>query len=461
MDLGELCGALASPFPSERTRRAAAEFLGRADASAAFEEIFPFLTWQRSLLATLHHLESAGADLARLTIDPATLTGTFAGGLQPVWGVDGDDPISALRLKAVLERHKQLLGDGVVRLADSGVDRFSLLSGRAFEARYPAYATRMEFDTDVIAPDVAGAIDVVAALTEDGYAFVNLHIRRLDPPDADCKARKEIGRHLITVGVVAGPYFGYERSMYATSERVELRGRRVAAVRPEHLLVMVAARVRHKATFALSSFSDAAVILDAEGATIDWEAVGEAAAAHRLVPHLRVILQRAETVLGRPAVPGDAWRELGGAQQNRLDRLGGRVADADTDPHPGRRSATQRREALQWRWHGTSARRGGLRRLAAVATARLQRSVLYRQQRHADSPSSVDELLARVRTRTGTLCELAPHLAAPNGCVGNGPTWRGPEATVAALTDLAVGIPPQSGPHDCMRWRFDLATVAD
>lgn len=84
MDLSKVCGALASPFPSGRTRRAAEAFLALAHSGSVVERTFS--TWQRPLLATLGYLGAAGADPSRLTIEPRTLARTFFRSLQPMRG---------------------------------------------------------------------------------------------------------------------------------------------------------------------------------------------------------------------------------------------------------------------------------------------------------------------------------------------------------------------------------------
>ena len=54
----------------------------------------------------------------------------------------------------------------------SAHDAFIAVSGRAFEAAYPSYATRSEFDTDLLVPRLDDGIRLAHLLHDAGYGCI-------------------------------------------------------------------------------------------------------------------------------------------------------------------------------------------------------------------------------------------------------------------------------------------------
>ena len=133
---------------------------------------------------------------------------------------------------------------------------------------------------------------------------------------------------------------------------------------------IVAAFGSVKRGFALVSFNDAAVILGADGARMDWDVVCDAARNARLESALFAVLDGAERVLGGPAAPAEARRSLERSAGRTALGLARRVAAATTTFRTRRDSGADRLRQRIW---------GG------VVAARQQRHAVrkVRTERHA------------------------------------------------------------------------------
>jgi hypothetical protein len=458
MGVDATCAALSRPFPSEMTRQAASEVL--SDPDGWLDRTYHFLVWQRTLRTALGHLSDAGGDMERLAVTAERFRTTFPRKLRPIWDVDVSHAVTAAQILEVYATHKRLLAETVTVLATAGVERYALLSGRAYQARYEEYGTRVEFDTDLLAPDVDSAIETSMALENAGFAFDTLRIRRLgSAADATVEIRRQVEGHRVSVGILVGGYHDYRAPIYERSELIDFLGRRVRAPLPEDMLVMLAARVERKRAFALVNVNDAAVILARDGATLDWDHVVTSARAARLGATLRVILWHAEEVLQRSVVPEAAHTAL--AATSALPyRLGRQTADAHMRP-----SGTSRSDRMAERaWRLDLRRRAALREDTPTVWSRtvrhLQRSILKRQMGSGGGGMggrTASRVATRARTRVGALCEVAPHLAGGEGCLGRLGRWKGSAEAQALLTVCAEGIQPPAGPHRCTCMLFDLS----
>ncbi len=457
--LRALCAALSSPFPTVVTRNAADEFLS-SNGGRRLDDVFHHLVWQRTLPTVLGHLAAAGADLDRLTVQPERLRNTFPRGYKPIWDLDTAGPLAATHILEIYAAHRRLLAEPVEVLAGAGFDGCTLLSGRAYQARYPHYDTRVEFDTDLMAPDITTALHAAALLEAAGYDLDTLRVRRLgEAPDGTVEIRRQVPGHRVSVGILIGGYHGHRIRAHKDAETIDFNDRRVRVPSPEDLLVMLAARIERKQTFALVNVNDAAVILSTDGDRLDWDHVLAAARAARLETTLGVVLHHAHDLLGESVVPEATTIALGGSK-SMLHRIAMRVAAADMsceEPSTAERAAKRTWRIDVLRRH---LQRDESASLGSEAARRLQRTILKRQVRslvRAGNVHSLERAATRARTRVGAFCEIAPHLAGTTGCMSQLGPWRGSARARALLRACADEIEPADGPHRCSRLIFDLS----
>ena len=182
---------LSAVYPSERTETAAAEFLALDDPGEALGRALRFLVWQRTMAVALGHLEAAGADLDAILVPAGRVNGVFP--RTQVWTVSDTGPVSARRLLDVAARHKELLAEPLATLMTAGVGGFVVLSGRSFQVAYPAYTTRIEFDTDLLTQDLPSGAAVASALQRPATnaatcAFPGSDRHRMPPSPAAAKS---------------------------------------------------------------------------------------------------------------------------------------------------------------------------------------------------------------------------------------------------------------------------------
>jgi len=461
LELAVLARDLSSVIPSAATQRAAQRFLEMPDPSAVLGRVYGFLVWQRTLRTALAHLEAAGADLKALEVPVQAFRKTFPSNYPTVWKVDREPPVTASDLVDIYTVHRRLLAAPVDALVDAGLDRFGLVSGRAYESRYPLYVHRVEFDTDIVAADMAAGLDVMEALAGAGYPLDSIHIRRLGArPDATFEIGRWQGDHLVSIGVLVGGYHAHRGPICDRTEPIVFRDRPVPTARPEDLLVMLAARAERKARFALVNFNDAAVILDTDGARLDWDMVAVTAEASRLKATLAVVLGRAQRVLGRSVVPAEVWSWL--TRGTGLPRaVTERVASTGVAPGVLRTWSVDNFTVRAWRAMVLFRQRGRPegQSLSSNALIRAQRRILDRQVKAIRSgrpPSWRDRPLTTLRTRSGAMCEVAPHLASTERCISIHGGWHGSQRASTRLREVADGLARVSEDHRCGRLRFDL-----
>lgn len=464
MDLGALVGPLSSVVAAPETQRAAERLLALSNPSAALTAAYGFLIQQRTLRQLLAHLEGAGGDLDAIEIPLDVFRTDSSPNRRGIWNVEREPPITARTLVDVAAHHRSLLAEPVRHLVAAGIECFCLVSGRAYEARYPDYRFRMEFDTDMIVPDFEAAASVTRTLVEAGYPLDTVRIDRIGASaDGNVEIRRRVDGHLVSIGVLVGGYHAHRGPIFERAGHVELGGTSVRAACPEDLLVMLAARAERKRGFALVSFNDATVILGADGARMDWDVVCDAARNARLEAALVAVLDGAERVLGRPAVPVEARRSLERSAGQTGLGLARRVA-ADTTTFRTRRDAGADRITRRI-WGGLVAARQQRRPERQSTSGRyllaLQRRILAAQltgsERSRRPPGLGDRVARLVRTRCGTLCELAPDAAPDTRCLGARAGWAGPPPATARLRRIAESFAPLQAEHDCRRLSFGLA----
>ena len=469
MELNGLCRHLSSSVATHETAAAARSLLDLPDPNDTLSRVYAFLVWQRTLRTALSHLAEAGADLSSLAVSEAAFRSTFPARFRAIWDVDVTGPQTGTDLLEIYSTHRRLVGTPISKLARAGIGGFTLVSGRAYEARYPHYSDRVEFDTDLVVSDMEAAWRVTSFLRHEGFWLDSLRIRRLGPsPDATFELRRHEEGHLVSVGLLVGGYHAHRRDIYQNSTEVDYRGGRTLAARPEDLLVMLAVRVERKRKFSLVNYNDAATILQTDGPSLDWESVAMNARAAGVGATLAVILRHAEALIAGSAVPQEAWPALVRSPADRLlSRLACAHATRDTSvTEHGRRRHTRSVNTVPdrvWRlWVrlGRGDRRAGSS-IGSLAIQRVQQQILDRQLSALGSnriPAGVHRALAGFRTRCGALCEVAPHLAADTSClsVAGGRVRR---AAAPVLLEEAQHLSDQAGPHACSRMTFNLATA--
>lgn len=463
MDLGLLAAQLSSEFPSPATRSAAARFLSLSDPSAALGKIYRFLVWHHTLRTALGHLEAEGADLAALEIPVQTYQETFRGHGQAVWNLDVGLRITARDLVKIYALHRRLLTETIEQVSDAGVDRFTLISGRAYHARYPHYEHRVEFDSDIVVPDISAALQVMRALEPRGYRLERLSVQQFgDSPSAKLMLQRAESGHLVSLDVLVGGYHAHRGLIYERSDPVASEAGVFRVARPEDMLVMLAARIERKGTFTFFNFNDAAVILDTEGSQLSWDLVCDTAAAAGLSVTLAVLLRRAEVVLGRSEVPAEARERLeSGLTAGIRRKLTEKVADAKLTFGVHGRGGSSEIAMRSWRIavHTRQQLRADTPSITSRAILTAQRRILLKQLRVIRSgrdQTRVDQAMAYARTRSGVLCEVSTRLAASHGCIATQSSWHGSTSARSLLTDLAAQLEPRTSDHLCSRLQFHL-----
>ena len=459
MEVSKLLQQLSIPTHVGASDDAAKRFLDLPDPSENLDRAYMFLVWQGTVRIVLEQLRRAGADLDEFVISPDRYRRTFFS-YKPVWNLDIEPPITASKLLDVILRQRDLLTASVLHLADAGVEDFALLSGRALQARYPAYNDRGEFDTDLITPQLAAAGPIADALADVGFELDTVRVRRLGShPDSIVEIRSNQHGHRLSVGVVVGGYFGYRGPILERSTKEALAGRRLSTPSPEDLLVMLSARVERKRKFALVNVNDAAAVVRHSGADFDWDYVFNAARRFDLADTLAIVLERA---VDQPGVElPQQWRSGLVDHDIRTLRLGRLIATDDLTFGLSRSRSARRRRRL---WL-LALRRKQFKRedqtLAARGIGRVQERLLRNQLRHlhaGGAPRRWDPAASRMRTRVGTFCEIAPSMAATEGCLAPGGIshQRGPAAGL--LDDVATTFRSSRSTHNCDQFRFSFTT---
>ncbi len=461
MDLGILLARLSGPFDTDDSVTAAHEFLALPDPSATLDRSYGFLLWQRTLRQVLSNLARTGFDLELISIRASTFAATFPKGYPPKWAYRLDSDPTARQLCDILERHKELQGIPLTLLTRMGQDEFVAVSGRAYQALYPTYSNRAEFDTDLVAPDLESAMSMVKSLTSSGYGLESVRVRRLgESADASIEVRTEISNHTVSIGILVGGYHSYRNPLLPTAVFVDWVGQRLRVPRPEDLLLMLAARVVRKSKFALVNFNDAAVVLRHDGSSIDWVQLCEHATRFRLEPVLSVLLARGQVLAGEPVVPLQVWDQLqGGGWRRSLSRLSGRIANPVLELGSSRGPADNPHLASRL-WVGAvrlrQHRSEHFERVGDVLAARIGRNVYRRQLRQVRAGSGHPRLGRNLRPRCGAFCEISPHLAAGEGCLSqiDGDVPRSWDLEVLEAAGRLLEVP--GGRHNCDALRFDL-----
>ena len=462
--LADLCRRLAPVYPTDGTRAAAAELLALDDPGDALGRALWFLTWQRILWLTLDRLEEAGADLDEIAVSGDKVRQIFASRV-PLWTYPPDVRTTCLDLRRTLARHKALLAEPVEALMRSDHEAFIAVSGRAFEAAYPSYATRSEFDTDLLVPRLDDGIRLAHLLHDVGYGLHHARVLGLGPkPEAMFQHRRAVGNHLVGIEVLVGGYYSHKGAITARSRLVPWRGGMLVVPAAEDMLVMVAARVVRKRQFDFVNYNDVAVILREEGASLDWDLVTRIAGDVGVGSVLARLLVGTAHGLGPRPFPPAVWKELA---RHPLDRaikpLTARVSDPTTRFI---NSPSTRRDLRTAAWRGALRVRQVAAGVEPNPLAKIRRraehNLYVRQLRRiakADAKSSVIGRIGRwLRPRCGALCEVDPALAGGERCLSSLGTRPWDDSAGRQLRLLAAQVPTTAGAHRCDDYRFELLT---
>lgn len=307
-DLASLTASLSFPFVNAESQGAAQAVATATNAEDVLGGLLSRLLAGKSLHTALVHLENAGMDLDRFHPPPEQCTTTWPPDMDFIWPLNPPSfvfrpnprpprrsaPVSTesgTGLVRILQRHRKLLADHVLMmLNDVGPERFVLLSGRAFEVRFPDYDTRMSYDTDVRIPSLEDAAEVIrVGCNELGGQLAFLHLRAGTSVTARGALVWERSGHLVTFGFAVGG--NQENALWRRSEALRWRGQAVRAISPEDLLLQTAAKHRMGVGFTLANISDVQVIL-ASG-ELDFTYIAEQARSNHLSIPLLAILAAA------------------------------------------------------------------------------------------------------------------------------------------------------------------------
>ena len=319
-----LISQLSLPFPGPSTRRAAEHIYMASDPSAVFADLFPNLLSAKVLHTALRHLDEAGCDLAQLHIPGERCLTSWPADMDLVWPPDppsfvfqpeprpprrrsrlGD--LTAGALQARLGRHRRLLSSNVVSILDQvGPDCFALLSGGAFDARFPDYHTRMAYDTDVIVPDLAAAKRLTEVAVGLGGQLVGLQLHHMPGPSISARGAIawQAEDHLVTFSFETGGAGRLRGSLWERSTPVSWQDRLVRAVSPEDLLLLMAAKHRTGSGFGHKDAADLLVIV--AGEQLDRHYIAEISRTEKLQLPLLVLLASGRGIA--PAQLPPIWR---------------------------------------------------------------------------------------------------------------------------------------------------------
>lgn len=278
-----LVEALASPFNVEHAHEAARFILESADPPQLMTNLVPTLLRAKVLGTALRHLEASSTNSEPLTLGAGAASTSWPVESGVVWpprapsfvfstrekpgqrhlDIEGGDTRGLL---ATIQRHRRMLSDNARDLVELVRPRSCvLLSGRAMEARYPEYHSRMEFDTDALVQtvdDAAVLIDVACTQLGGQLAFLELSEGSEGAIEGRGSLVWIVDRHLVTFGFAIG-FQAYEGDFWNRAETVEWRGTQVGTPSPEDLLLLLAAKHRLGRGFKLGDSVDAQVIVGA------------------------------------------------------------------------------------------------------------------------------------------------------------------------------------------------------
>ncbi|NND02240.1 MAG: hypothetical protein HKN91_05585 [Acidimicrobiia bacterium] len=325
MQIGAIAASIGSPNRSEAALRAA-RFIARADdRESVFAKVFPKLMADKTIHSALVHLDTVGCELDSLRVPSERYLSTWPLSLDLDWPLDppsfvfrpAERParrpavpagVTAAHVLATLRRHRKLLGDYTGALIDEiGPDHFALLSGRAFEALFPEYETRTEYDTDVLVPSLASAAAIVAAACGPlGGQLTSLHFRRA--PDGGIGLRGSIAwiveRHLVTFGFEVGGTRGVSSNqLWERTIVVPWRDTFARAVTADDLLLLLAAKHRMGRGFKAADIADLEILLST---SLDIGYIARAAETNRVRIALLALLKTARGVEAGRLAP--IWR---------------------------------------------------------------------------------------------------------------------------------------------------------
>jgi Uncharacterised nucleotidyltransferase len=482
--------ALSSLRQDEASARVAMAVLSADDPGTELDRLYPVLVQQKSLLATIGHLDQAGGDLASLTVSAAVFRDRW-----PVYDLLPELPeavpgrIALSDLRAALMRHRDRTDEAVRIVASDrdlptdGEPPFVLLYGHALALAYPEYSDRMHYDADLLVPDSGSGLRLLSALrSQHGFQLASCALAEVAGQWSMMftAIRRDADGFLVHVDVVAGarppvgawiPPFAYP-GVFRRARAVRSGASTVWIPSPEDMLLLAAERTLRKEPFPPNGFDDARAILTTEGDRLDWvylrdaaRASGLAGALHRIVTHV----ERADgATIAPPRVladlaPGRLERRVIG----RLERQATTHLTVHRAGHPAL-DAAGRRDLRTWQliWFArtlvTERRWALVAHMLREAAFRLD----FRLGRTARAPLA-RRLLSALRTGSGSLCELRPEPA---------PAWmepcvsrmgrprigaRGiPAGTLAVLGEATLALPGTGGAEGPASRRTDRGASA-
>jgi Uncharacterised nucleotidyltransferase len=505
--IGARLVALSSPVRGDPAAgAAAAAVVSSADPDGEVDALYPGLLYHKTLPTAFAHLERAGGDLGSLGVSSSLYRALWP--LNVVVAVPEESRpgrISLASIREVLDRHRDKLHGVVRELLELEGHRYLFIFGRSLEAAYPgAYPLRMDFDTDLFAPDLDAGLALLADVrSRMGFVLSRCKVSRLDGEGIAVfnLYRPSTDGHEYHLDIMVGAYLArgslrplwFQAPLWERARSVDFEGSKVLIPSAEDMVLVTAVKTYRRREINRRDVNDMGFLLGQEEGRLDWDAVVADARRNQVNGALHRLVVEASRVEGHPLAPPGALRRLrpGAVERRLLDR-----AEAVERAHrtvqtasgPMLRIRRQRLSTLwpaHWVFRYARARLGTLGALGYMATERVQRRMFQLQFRAARSGGRRPLLLPLSRAARpgfGSLCELRrePLPAEAGFCLSqtaavrpslpdslDGSAREALEAVIAALPDSGAverlstterGDEPWE-PHRCGAYLFNFGRI--
>jgi hypothetical protein len=435
--------ALSAAAENDASSQAARAVLAAPDPGAELDGIYRGLLRQRMLLAAIAHLERAGADLERLGVSAELYRRSWP--LNSLFPTPGEPPgtrISLASIRSSLQTHGRLLQGLAARVTD--IEKGAvLLFGRAFDAAYPSYRHRLDYDVDVLVSDMDTAERLLARLRTDlGFILGACKVSRSGGLWLGRLGLEASGpeRHLLHVDLIVGGWPAGPgtllppwplRPVVERAREVACRHGRAMVPAAEDMLLMLGAKISRHLVSPLvvpsgglirRDVADALSLLSAERDAFDWDSVARSAAALSCSGVLHRLVRDAEAQAGRALAPAGVLARLApGPLEGRFLAMAARAAEQE-EGEPRAAGGSSWKLVLRL-WPGYALfqhLRNTRRRLAGLAHVLGDRvnEVLWRVERRLRASTRparrrLVPVLRRLRPGFGSICELDPGPAVP------------------------------------------------
>jgi Uncharacterised nucleotidyltransferase len=423
--------ALSSPLEGDPAAAAtAAAVVTAPDPGAELDALYPGLLYHKTLPTAFAHLERAGGDLRSLSVSASLYRTLWP--LNVVVAVPeetGAGRISLASIRDVLERHREKLHGVVRELLELEGHRYLFIFGRSLEAAYPgAYPLRMDFDTDLFAPDLDAGLALLADVrSRMGFVLSRCKVSRLDGEGIAVfnLYRPSTDGHEYHLDIMVGAYLArgslrplwFQSPLWERARSVDFEGSKVLIPSGEDMVLVTAVKTYRRREINRRDVNDMGFLLGREEGRLDWDAVVRDARRNQVNGALHRLVAEAERGQGRSLAPPAAMRRLrpGPVERHLLDRAeaverGHRTVQTASGPMLRiRRRRLSTLWPAHWVFRYARARLGTFGAIGYMAAERIQRRMFQLQFRAARSGRGRSPLLPLSRAARpgfGSLCEL-------------------------------------------------------